>query len=236
MDSQIQTGFIAIAGVLVGSILSYYSQKWTQDRAWKREYGLKTIDTIYAPLYNEIRDIKESVEAWVQWRPKHDDGNDWIPMGEWDKIESSHLHHMILDENFKTRIEEVYNKNRNFSNIYIEATKAIREILITLIDPGEWSVDESIFQEVYGATFLDKTLLEYSLERYGDGDCIKNQLLEALERYKITLPEDFFDSVLAEANKLQTLTKCRDARKELISECDSLLKELAGKISEPWKV
>jgi hypothetical protein len=59
-------GIFALLGAIVGSLIAYYTQKRTQEKAWtrriKREDALTMKDKVYGPIFREMNEILESME------------------------------------------------------------------------------------------------------------------------------------------------------------------------------
>lgn len=59
-------GIYALLGAIVGSLITYYTQKRTHEKAWKRrikrEDAITMRDKVYGPIFREMSEILESME------------------------------------------------------------------------------------------------------------------------------------------------------------------------------
>ena len=81
-----------VTGVLLGTGLALLTQSRTQKRAWKRELGLKNIDTIYGPLYREI------TANLARGAPSANTSYQSLNTAEWQRIRSDYLYHFVPDQ------------------------------------------------------------------------------------------------------------------------------------------
>jgi hypothetical protein len=54
--------------LLIGFGITYFVQTRTQKRAWKREYSVKIVETVYGPFYKELKNHRvPSAEILYLW-------------------------------------------------------------------------------------------------------------------------------------------------------------------------
>jgi hypothetical protein len=90
-----------VTGVLLGTGLALLTQSRTQKRAWKRELGLKNIDTIYGPLYREI------TANLAKGAPTANTSFQQLSTEEWQRIRADYLYHFVPDQ-LKSLLERHY--------------------------------------------------------------------------------------------------------------------------------
>lgn len=112
-----------ILGVIAGFVLSYFVQTRTQRRAWKRDFLIKNIDTIYGPLYNVslyIEMVLNSIDITRSYET--------ISREIWEQIKNSYTYHMIDDE-LRKEIENFYILVELFNNSTHYAKKRAIEVV-----------------------------------------------------------------------------------------------------------
>ncbi len=234
----------SIISVTIGAALGFGGtlliQKWTQERTWRREYGLKIIDKVYAPLYEEIGLLRGVFDKFGRigahsiWPGEEDD---YIPGDKWDKIRSSYLYLMILDKDLKEGLDKFYNKRSDYAQWYSDSHDVIIKFLKNILNSeivglyqGDWDlIDRIMFS---GHNF--DTHIKDSFKNDDGG--IKKGFFKSWEERDIVVPDDIFDQLLTKVNSDFSVTNIRIIRQELISKCDYLLEELSRKIEEPWKM
>lgn len=95
----------------------------TQKRMWKRELGLKNIDAIYAPLYQELEQM-----LWKTASFNAQTGYSALDDSQWKKISGEYVYHFIPQE-LRTQLESLYNNvnrfNMSIGLAYVEVDKEI---------------------------------------------------------------------------------------------------------------
>lgn len=213
-------------------------QKWTQERAWKREYGLKSIETIYAPLYKDMLRLKNHFENYDQIREIWSESERCNVYSEvWYKIHSSYLFLMILDKSFRARMDTFYEKLPESSQCYQDATRVVYQITEDILKTKNYSTEYNYWDLIHKAIFFDKNFENYMVELSGEnGALLKKGIIDYWEKQGIVVPEDFFEQLQLESNKEPPIEDLRKKRKELISKCDYFINELSKRIEEPWKM
>ena len=92
-----------ILGVTIGFVLSYVVQTKTQRRAWKRDFIIKTVDSIYGPLHDESIQIETNYNLLFSTRHYYQ-----FITHTWDKIKNNYTYHLIDDDNFRKDVESFY--------------------------------------------------------------------------------------------------------------------------------
>lgn len=92
-----------VIGVTIGFVLSYVVQTKTQRRAWKRDFIIKTVDSVYGPLYDESILIETRYDLSSSTRHYHQ-----FVINAWKAIKNNYTYHLIEDNNFRKDVESFY--------------------------------------------------------------------------------------------------------------------------------
>ena len=237
---------ITLISVLIGAILGFggsiFIQKWTQERAWEREYKIKTIDKIYAPLYEEILKLKGFFESFkeIELNPGYPFPGDmerYYPLDNWNDIKKSHRYHMILDKKFRSELDSFFQKVVEYTYSFTKSFENILQLSKQLLKPEGVVFDIGWMKVVAGAMFQGEDFDEYTFQLFGGIKGTSSEhILGQWKLQKIEVTPDFFTKLLNRADDEPMIRRIRAERNELLSKCDVLLDTLAKKIEEPWKV
>ncbi len=112
-----------VSGVLLGTGLTMLAQSRTQRRTWKRELALKNIDTIYAPLYQEVDRM-----LWKTHSFNAQTGYSALDDSQWKRISGEYVIHFVPQE-MRDQLESLYKNVNKFNTslgfAYVEADKEI---------------------------------------------------------------------------------------------------------------
>lgn len=113
-----------ILGVVAGFILSYFVQTRTQRRAWKRDYVIKSIDSIYGPLHDESIKIEETYNNTQRL-------GIYFPFiyNTWSTLKNNYKYHLIDDKNFRKEINEFYDLVEECNTLVSYAKDKVLEII-----------------------------------------------------------------------------------------------------------
>ncbi len=129
-----------VTGVLLGTGLALLTQSRTQKRAWRRELGLKNIDTIYGPLYNELGLMLRKVRGF-----NATDGYSSIDNSQWQRIRGEYVYDIILSE-LKTQLDDLYGLvdtfNRSIMPMNVEAERQVLLAASKLYGTDTWRVND----------------------------------------------------------------------------------------------
>lgn len=92
-----------VLGVTIGFVLSYIVQTKTQRRAWKRDFIIKTVDSVYGPLYDESILIETRYDLLSSTRHYYQ-----FIINTWKAIKNNYTYHLIEDSNFRKDVESFY--------------------------------------------------------------------------------------------------------------------------------
>jgi len=97
----------ALLATTIGAGIAYFVQTKTQEKTWKREYALKVVEEVYAPLFKEFKNTVEGLE-------KRDYRTPWL--SSWRDIQDSHKY-LMVDEQFSTKMDELQKALYEQSNL-----------------------------------------------------------------------------------------------------------------------
>ena len=109
--------------LLIGWGIAYFVQTKTQKRAWKREYSIKIVETVYSDLFRTIKNNILSLESKGYRR---------ITFGDWDTMQDDHRY-LMVDEKFRTKLDEFCKRMENYSSAIYE----LREVILKRVAKEE---------------------------------------------------------------------------------------------------
>lgn len=247
--------FTTLVAVLVGAGITYFvqtrTQKKTQERAWKRESDLRTIEKVYGPLFEDVdkflRYLREEIYPYISTQ-------------KWEEIQSTY-HYMMLDKPFQRKINEFYEKVDIYNKTLL---KIKREIIPTIqMEEAEKFLGfqpKTLKLFVRGKRFIDWTTIEINipltlLKKKQPIEMVSVLYPEmkkpsfhleitnpAGNPYSYTHPEWMkeFDKFWKRCHKRleadSTVQSLREQYAKLISETEKLRKELVTRIEQPLKI
>ena len=235
-----------IVGIMIGAGIAIFVQSRTQKRAWKREYALKLVDEVYAPLYKELRSTVEGLK-------RMDYRGYWL--SSWRDIQESHKY-LMVDESFRTEMDELQKALSEQSNltwkirseivpkIFSEEAKRVFEVatdfrstLSVKTGNGTTSLGDNIISYLLTGKHPKEAVstrhTEYKkVELYGfqteDGKSFHTQDIEKFNRFWETCME-----------RIKSNPNIKNASKEnerLLDNSKKLKEDLVKRIQEPWNI
>ena len=117
-----QSGVLnTLVGVAIGAGITYYVQTKTQNRAWKREYGVKIAEEVYGDLFKQLKNIIKSLEERYYIY--------WMSFDKWTEFQEDHRYFMV-DEKFRSRLDGFKNKLEEYSKAAGKMGNEIRSIIL----------------------------------------------------------------------------------------------------------
>jgi hypothetical protein len=111
---DLDTFIVAMLGVVIGSFITFISQRKIQERAWKKERA----EEIYAPLLDQLRDVEANL---CKLTP-----NPSYP--EWQGLRERHLLHWIKPE-LREKLWKFFDVElHNFNIGLINTINGVREL------------------------------------------------------------------------------------------------------------
>lgn len=243
----VQSGIaVALISVLIGAGISYFVTSRTQKRQWKREYAIRTVETIYAPLFDDLKGIARVLENKYYTQSS---------FTAWGAVRESHKY-LMIDKPFRTRLDEFYEALEKYSlTVYNLRNKIVPKIYRTearQIFELKNDIYETIFVKTVdsGITMGFPTVTECILKRMRLQEYIakSHPELTRIENYTFRTVdgkdfhshdwqkvENLWDSCIAVAEKDGTFQFVRSENDRLLHDAKELLEELAKRIEEPWR-
>ena len=244
---------LSLISLLIGAGITYFITTRVQRRVWKREYAIKVVEEIYGKLYDNMKNILNTLE-----------GESYYPalLHEWHGMRDSYKY-LMVDETFGKEIDELYDQLSKYSR----AVSQIRGEIIPNIARQEtekffgvktnehaklhikWKEDLtqrtiSTALDITDSLLLQKPPLEWHFGKHEQQipTLIESQA-EILVGNKLQfVPTDvekfniYWKSCLKRTNKNPTHQFIRKEKERLIIEVKKLMKELRKRIQEPWKI
>jgi len=240
----------AILGGIVGSLITYYTQKHTQERAWKREYAIKSIETVHGPMFVGMNNVLSELQKSPCYQ---------VGFFEWSEIQNSYQY-LMIDEEFKKRVENFFTKLEKYNEAILTARREVMDRIILEEAQHRFSSyrldrlpqflvkisqSQSEYANLIDCLFLQKHPVEYIAEMfphlknpeyyislYRGGKVIDLHYKDSSKR-KI---DKMWKSCQERAEKDLTIQLIRREHDELLVKTQELIKELIKHIQEPWKI
>lgn len=241
--------FATLLGIMIGAGLTYFVERRSQKRTWKREYAVKTAVEVYGVLYNDLKSIIMVLEEkWYRyedfraWREMQDDHRYFMVDKEFRKeldqfkeqlekqsktvvnVQTEIIPQVIIDETEKLTGDRPM-KNPSFYVSYksgernVSSKPQIEDCLVKLEPPIEHATKR-------GKNVSDEKFhIQYEL---------KNGRVEAFRDPEKL--EDYWKSIVENFSENETYRLMVKENKRLLSEAKKLQKEIANRIEEPWKI
>jgi hypothetical protein len=239
----------ASVGAIIGASISYLVQNKNQKRAWQREYAVKTAETVYGPLYNDVRNIISSLNTLpVAFYS--------LTFGKWQEFQGDHRHLMVNDEEFRDRLDNLLIKITSYNK---DVTHLACQVIPVII--------EEEFKNKLNVPYTDPTL-HFFLKRHESNrfdiyirafDClIKNSYPRSLLSWDYPDAEvvscEFFNSKgldvqISEEQFNAFLARCfvrmfdngtdkflLPERGRILDEAYEVQRELKKRIEAPWSI
>jgi hypothetical protein len=261
-----QSGLLGtLTGIMIGAGITYFVDKRTQKRVWKREYAVKTTEQVYGELYGEIKAIVEGLS-------KENIFTQVNPQQKWETIANDHRYFMV-DEKFREQLDRFYKALETYNNSCYKLDWVSRRALIKCAKISfDREPDSTVY--LYFTYFTNKIRHDIPIEtdthlrRLETIEEMENSQLLNVDRtlvkgkqFKITfnytnyqlppnLPptstqfeEDNYDRITAYWNLcLQSLKQdanysyVEKEKPALLKEAIEIKKSIEKRISEPWKI
>jgi hypothetical protein len=114
-----------VVGIVIGAGIAYYVQTRTQDRAWKREYAVKTVEEVYGNLFKDVRSIIISLEHKIYVH--------YVSFSKWSEFQQDHRYFMV-DKNFRLRLDNFSERLEEYSRATLKLNDVLRKVMIEEIE------------------------------------------------------------------------------------------------------
>lgn len=242
--------FGVVTGVVLGTGLSLFIQSRTQKRIWKRELGLKNIDTIYGPLYREI------TANLAKGSPSVKSPFEMLSRSKWQRIKSDYLYHFVPDP-LKDQLERHYALVDKYNGLLGRVLTRVNQTILdeaskfyempiaqieyaTFWTPGSNQnipIDTCVIFGVHPRDYLrsiysEMGTLKFSValnrQRTGERDLSGSESLKTFDK--------FFDSVCKTVSELDVVMEIKKTLGGLNFEGQEVQERTLRQIREPWSM
>ena len=203
----------AIIGAVLGFIGSYWVQRSAQNRAWKREYILKNVGEIFAPLYEEIHLYKNEVEKFNFLPQSIRDSN-------WNTIRNDYRD-LFIEDILRDKLNRLYDSEfSRYNNNFWEVSRKIADIWFGSSIKKKVEADGHTFTKGPSSSKSGR-IFTINIEK------AKRSLTAIVRKYasKYIFLNDFEQKGVA-MQKLKHNLKCALSEKEYIKELQVLKEEV----------
>lgn len=110
-------------GILLGALVTDFTQSRAQKRAIRRELALQNVNTIYAPLYKELLQIQYTGMNFSHLRGYHD-----FDIQQWSRISSEFYIHFV-SPGVRTQLESFYGLVLKFNKLIPVVNEKVAEVI-----------------------------------------------------------------------------------------------------------
>jgi len=243
LESILPNLFSILVAGMVTLVVSYFIQRWTQNRAWRVGYILRNVQRTYIPLYGEITKAIRDVN---KCQPPQS------PPEAWNKITSAGLTEVmrIDDSRLYEKLEHFY--ETVYPRLHRELTAARNLAHNDILKVWEKALLGHL-TSMQGGIDYQSQARSYSADVWaaGVGDCLlrndldsanvmwnrnKDNLLNRTDAKLFSVSESWFNPIELAKQNLQNLEL---KQKELVSllneeKTDEIVRQLQGHIGRPW--
>lgn len=237
----------ALLGIVVGSLVTYYTQKHTQERAWKREHILKSIETVHGPMFVGVSKILSQLQEPPCYQ---------ITIFQWSEIQNSY-HYLMIDREFRKKMESFFTKLENHNNAIMKAHRdVLPKILLgeTQHQFSSYKIDkvpqflvktQNAYESLIDCLFLQRHPMEHVAEKFPKPTNPECYIVFYQNGKPVDIPykssskrkfDKMWKSSLKRAEKELTIRSIRKERDELIQKAQELREELIRRIEGQWKI
>jgi len=231
-----------VAGI-VTLVVSYFIQRWTQNRAWRVGYILRNVQRTYIPLYGEItkaiRDVHKS-------QPPQSTPEAWIKITSAGLTEVMRIDDSRLYEKLEHFYETVYPRlhmeltaarNLAHNDILKVWEKALLGHLTSLQGGIDYQSQARSFSADVWASGAGDGLLRNDLDSANlMWNRNKDNLLNRTEAKLFSVSESWFNPVELAKHSLRNLESKQKKLVSLLNEekVDEIVRRLQSHIGRPW--
>jgi hypothetical protein len=244
ISSQIFTTLIA---VFLGFLASYFLQSMTQRKAWKRDYSIKIAETVYGVVYRDVKSLLQTLEY---------DEPEQLNFSVWREIQQDHRYFMV-DEKFGRKLDDFFQEVESYS---LDVWKLKNDVLPQIINE-----ETQKFFRTKAADGITVRLAYKDGDHVVNAQpdfirCLAAQIhpkddiqVKGRPKREIVGLEMFFGQVPANLRDIQDFDKFWEScvkkmtenenyqdilrrKKTLLTETESIEKELERRIRQPWNI
>jgi len=239
-----------LIGIVIGAGIAYFVQTKTQNRAWKREYGVKIAEEVYGNLFKEMKNIIRLLEE------KYD--THWISFDKWKEFQQDHRYFMV-DKVFRARLDDFSDKLDEYSKVAVKMGSDIRKIIFEETDrvfgikTNQVPQAEVTYMKGYtrSATFPDLVQCLVSetypafLPKKLDSEASDMEFIlrvTSIDGHKTiqiaysSNYEDFWQTCLGRMKENETYRFLVEENSKILEDARRLREEIVKRIEEPWKI
>jgi len=240
--------FGIIGSLLVGVGITYFVEKKTQERAWKREYAVKVAETVYMPLCTQMNLVTRFLEE-NPFRPVPD----YLYFGEWSSIKKENRH-LMVDRDFRSEIIAFFDRFRN----YKESVDEFRANILSIVKGEAERVfkiktrgTEPEFRVRYKennqqVTYSNMKVIDHLISQEHPREYIlKDNPRRVIEEFQIQFGQepipvakekldDFWNSCVKRMKG--TYQNIQREKEGILEDATKLKDKLEERIQEPWKI
>lgn len=236
--------------LLIGFGITYFVQTRTQKRAWKREYSVKIVETVYGPFYKELKKIIE----YLQRRYYTYGAN----LGLWKEFQQDHRYFMV-DEDFRTRLDRLCKRLEMYfeavvrlrseivKKIVIEETERFYKIKTNEIPTIQINYTKNYQKRSDNPDFIECVISErhpidsVKLNEPGSSDLDLVLRIISIDNKPTNIPyssdfDKFWQSCIKRMKEEEAYKFMVQENSSLLEEARRVQKEIVKRIEEPWKI
>ena len=239
-DELLNVGSV-IAGVILGSFLTFFIERSMQNRSWKRNLIEKRIDSTYIPLYRDIVSIPATLSIYPTVPG--------LPSFKWNEIKNSESR-LYLNESLIKSLQEFFDVDikeyqKKCDIAYKSVYKTIRDYFGSLISETDTSKLDGVAGTLisyFSPLLFDswESFRKTFTDEESFGSYISNiqsmafgQLL-AISGDITTIPDNFLHQIKFRIDNLEEIKVAKTSRNELIKKSESIRVQLEQYIKQSW--
>jgi len=239
----------ALVGIFIGAGIAYFVQTRTQKRVWKREYALKTADTVYGPLFEDIDKVLNNCGDTFQY----------VYPYKWSEVKNTYQY-LTVDEAFRNRLDKFFQRLQNYNDNFQKSIDLMNRIVIeeTLLafpsheesrpefrikpqNRSESYIDiiESLRMKKHPENLAERGRQENEKRQYFIGLIPNKGGAIKVLAYDDEVKKAFdimWNSCSVRVEQDSLIQNLRKEYLEIVKELQSIKKELIRRIQEPWKI
>jgi len=247
-----ESGLLGTAvGIVIGAGIAYYVQTRTQDRAWKREYAIKTVEEVYGNLFKDMKTIIRSLEEKIYIY--------YVSFSKWSEFQQDHRYFMV-DNNFRLRLDNFDERLERYSRTTLKLNDVLGKVVIEEVERvyGEKTnqipqvevrfmrgrSESSTFTELIRCLATQTHPLEIPKKIQSDATNPNlNLIITSIDNKTSKIPysqngsfEKFWQSCIKRMKEDQTYRFLVEENNKILEDARILREEIVKRIEKPWKI
>lgn len=242
-----ESGLIStIVGIVIGAGIAFFVQTRTQKRAWKREYSIKVVEEVYAPLFKDVGNIVNGLEGRSYWG---------FSFPTWREIKNSHKY-LMIDEPFRTRVDELNKALEKYTRTigkvrgktipqilseeakkFFELDTNVRTQLSLKAGNSSYSIGDNLVEYLLKGNHPHDEVVKWRAEYKN----VESYALQTEKGTEFNINEtkkfdDFWFSCVERAKENPTVQFLLKENERILGDAQKLKEELTKRIQEPWNI